>query len=167
MTPPPETVVTYTAYSAAVLAALRARFDQTDPPFRFGEYELADELSGEPTEEIATPALLLEVDGWDGEETGFPDTFGRRARRLRVNIHCLLGFGTPALQAALRELSLDVDAVLFPADTIATRRRGATWGLGGAVDPVERPSGAKGGFSPGLHGVDAWVVSFEQVVYLA
>jgi hypothetical protein len=168
MIPPSGTVTTYTAYSAAVIAALKARFGvQTDPPFRFGEYELDDELSGEADSVIATPALLLEVEQWDAEDTGAPDTMGRRPRRFVVNVHCLLGFETPRLQAALRELSLEVDDLLFPAAATHTRRRGADWGLGPAVEPAERSGGQKGGFRPGLHGIDSWIVSFEQVVYLA
>lgn len=163
MTPTAGTVTTYAAYSAAVLAALKARFGAD---FRYGEYELEDELTGEPELEIQTPALLLEVDSWSTEPPEPPDTFGRRARRFAVNVHCLLGIRTESLQIALRELSLEVDEVLFPADAVGTRRRGAQWGLGAAVAPAEQSSGQKGGFRPGLHGINSWIVSFEQVVYL-
>jgi hypothetical protein len=164
MIPPAGTTTTYTAYSAAVRAALK---DQFGPSFRYGEYELEDELTGAAEREIKTPALLLEVDQWDTEDTGQPDTMGRRPRRFSVNIHCLLGFETVKLQSALRELSLEVDDLLFPPDATHTRRRGADWSLGPAVDPAERSNGQKGGFRPGLHGIDSWIVSFEQVVYLA
>lgn len=163
MIPPDGTVTSYTAYCAAVLAALKVQFG---PTFRYGEYELADELTGTAERDIKTPALLLEVDQWDTEDTGQPDTLGRRPRRFSVNIHCLLGFETVKLQSALRELSLEVDALLFPPDAVRTRRRGADWGLGPAADPAERSNGQKGGFRPGLHGIDSWIVSFEQVVYL-
>jgi hypothetical protein len=164
MIPPEGTVTTYTAYSAAVLAALEAHFG-TD--FHYGNYEQKDDLTNDPELELRTPGFLLEMTGYTCEPSEPPDVYGRRARRFRVNIYCLLGYCTDSLQVALRDLGLEVDGVLSPADPVGTRRRGAQWGLGVAVDPAVPLAGDKDDVYSGMHGVGSFVVSFEQVVYLA
>jgi hypothetical protein len=53
-----------------------------------------------------------------------------------------------------------------PLSVGASRRIGARWGLGAAVDDPTAISAAPGGFSPGLHGHDGWKLTWEQVAFI-
>jgi hypothetical protein len=91
------------------------------------------------------------------------------ALRCALAVHVVLGVLTDDLQVALRELAAAVITLVRQTDTAAAARpplNGNHWGLGEAVGTPEAVSARPAEFRPGLNGFDAWIVTWEQIVYL-
>ena len=153
---------TLLALQDAILAGYRARFG--DRVRSYGAYEPADPLSDEPAD-LATPALLLELESIELEPGTDPE--GRLPLRCTWALHCVLSAATEHLQQVLPQFAAAAASELMPPLSVgASRRIGARWGLGAAVDDPTAISAAPGGFSPGLHGHDGWKLTWEQVAFI-
>lgn len=159
--PDPAIVTTLGAAHAGILASLEARFGARIA--RYGAYELDDEL-GDPQREIATPALLLRLESFVAD-LAEPDPWGRLPLRCAWSVRCLLSTETQDLQRTLPQLAAAVVSTVIPLASVDAGRRGADWGLGGAVGLPEAPSAQPDGL--GIFGADSWVVRWEQVVYVS
>ena len=149
----------------AIEDGFRAHFG--DAIRQYGAYEPWDPVEDEPEPELKTPAWLFELESIDPDDAG-SHAPGRLAIRCTFNAHAVLSILTLELQIALPELAAAGIAVVRKTETrpLAPPLNGNRWGLGEALGPPEAVSARPAGFRPGLHGHDAWAVSWEQVVYL-
>jgi hypothetical protein len=130
---------------AAILTALRSHFGAK--VVTVGAYRLAE------TDPVATPALLLEMEGGERGE-GMGDE--RVPLQCRFSVHCLLSFQTKDVELEVRDFAARVFCLV----------QYNHWGLGGDVDdPVETVIGP-GEFKPGKDGYESWYVGWEQTIHL-
>lgn len=147
---------------AAIIADLTRAFGEQCA--QIGAYAPWDDLTGTEPEELVAPALLLELESFDVDES--PDPADRCPVLCTLAIHCVLSQQTERLPQALAQWAATVARrVRFP-EQPDRRKGGNTWGLAPAVETPTRVNGQPGEFRPGLNGRDGWIVRWEQVVYL-
>jgi hypothetical protein len=157
---------TIKALHAAIESSLRAHFNASVQ--QYGTYQPWDTDSDAPDSELRTPALLVELEAMDPDDVAL-HLPGCVALRCALAVHVVLGVLTDDLQVALRELAAAVITLVRQTDTAAAARpplNGNHWGLGEAVGTPEAVSARPAEFRPGLNGFDAWIVTWEQIVYL-
>jgi hypothetical protein len=157
------TTTTMDAAHDAIVAALRARFGDT--VLAIGAYEPIDPYTGDLTETLETPALLLELGGFRVSEDD-PHHLGRLACDCSWAIHCVLSLATPKLQQTLPQFAAAVVSLVLPPISMDDWTRGNLWGLDDAADPPRGVSASPNQFSPELNGRNAWAVRWDQTLYL-
>jgi hypothetical protein len=162
-TPPANTVTTMDAVHDAIVAALRAHFGER--VLNYGAYDPWNEYTDEASATLETPALLLELEGFNVPED-VRDPLDRIPCECSWVIHAVLGLGTPRLQQTLPQFAAAVASLVMPPLVEDAMVRGNLWGLGAATDAPVRVSAQPGEFQPGLHGRDAWVIRWDQTIYL-
>jgi len=152
------------ALHAAIEETLRTRFGAGT--FYFYQH---DPLGPYDETEIQTPALLLELEGFEQDDTEQNNRARERVPvRCTLALHAVLSINTERLQLELRELAADLLITIRAREHALTRStRGNRWGLGPAADFPERVEAMPAEFTPGLNGRDSWVVRWEQVFYFS
>jgi hypothetical protein len=123
----------------------------------------------DPDQPIATPAMVVAIEGLDADpDDARPPVRGRAATRLSCAIHILLSARTEGLQTALDVLASSVHVLVRQpdADTRLSAHPGQRWGLGPAAHPPEMIVAMPSAWTPGQYGLDSRVVRWSQVVYL-
>lgn len=163
MLPLPTTTVR--AAHQAIEAGLRAHFGSAI--LQYGPYQPWDSVDDEPETELLTPALLLELESIDPDDAALHQP-GRIAIRCAWAVHAVLSIRTEDLQIALPELAAAVMTLVRKNETDPARPplTANRWGLAEAVGPPEALSARPGEFTPGLNGRDAWIIAWEQTLYL-
>lgn len=161
----PFPTTTIRAAHQAIEDGLRAHFGASVR--QYGAYQPWDPTEDEPETELLTPALLLELESIDPDETE-DQMPGRVALRCAWTVHAMLSIRTEDLQIALPELAAAVVALVRQQQSPPSPPplNGNRWGLGEAVGVPEAVSARPAEFVPGLHGHDSWAVTWEQVTYL-
>lgn len=162
-----KNTTTIEALFGAIVSALSETF--SDRVATIGAYEPWADSSGDESEPIKTPVLLLELESLDQDEDIAPrQTKGRTAIRCSWAVHAILSLSTERLQQALPELAASIMALVRKHETYSyVTQRGNRWGLEIACDYPSSISAQPAAFTPGLNGRDSWVVRWEQVVYLS
>jgi hypothetical protein len=155
---------TVRAAQTAIIDTLRDHFGAHVQ--QIGLYQPMD-IHGDPEAELLTPALLLELDAIENDEAA-DHAPGVIAVRCLWTIHAILSIRTENLQMALPEMAAAVIALIRQTTPNPMRPplNAHRWGLGDAVGAPDAVSARPGEFRPGLHGHDAWAVSWEQTLYL-
>lgn len=139
-----DTHITMTELHATITAALRAKF----PGLATVEFYREDRT------EVTTPAMLLDVPDWEGAPAIDPGT-GQLAVTMRFEAEIIMGFRTPDVKLAVRELAAALCVFLH-------KRR---W-PGGKTGPAEQIHAYKSDFKPQLDQYEVWAVEWHQVVHL-
>lgn len=106
-----------------------------------------------PRDTILTPAILVGVEEM-GQEGGVSG--GRLAMSCAFSAYCLLSSKTKRAEMEIRNF----------AATVAMTLHGERFGLGEAVGRPSNITAVPGVFENDQPGLECWVVSWEQVVYL-
>jgi len=164
---PLNETTTLRAVHSAIVAAARAWFG--DAVQQYGAYEPwgAGGENPDADAEIKTPALLLELESIEPDDTDAHGP-GLIAVRCAWAFHAILSQRTDDLQIALPEFAAAAIALIRRAESLpyGPPLNGNRWGLGEAVGVPEAVSARPGPFTPGLNGRDSWLITWEQVVYL-
>lgn len=155
---------TMRAAHEAILATARAAFGSAIR--QYGAYEPLGSPAM-PETELLTPALLLELEGFEQEDEDGARGDSRVLVRCAWALHIWLSALTPSLQVALPELASDLLILIRTRDHDLRRaQRGNRWGLGPACGYPQRVEAMPAQFQPGLNGRDSWLVRWDQSLYL-
>jgi hypothetical protein len=157
-----DPTTTLDAVHDAILAAARAHFGTLIA--HYGAYEPWDPDDDAAVPAVQTPALLFELESFARAD---PDALGRFGIEATCVLHCVLSQATERLQQTLPQVAAAVLALVDASVTGTTYLRGNDWGLGGAASYPTNLQAQPAEFSPGLNGRDAWLVRWEQALYLS
>lgn len=139
-----DTHIKLTELHATITAAIQAQF----PGLATVEFYREDRT------DVTAPACLLDVPEWEGDASVDPGT-GQLAVMMRFEAEFIMGFRTPDVKLAVRELAAAFSVFLH-------QRR---W-PGGKTGPAEQIHAYKSDFKPQLDQYEVWCVEWHQVVHL-
>jgi len=155
---------TIPAAHEAILATARAAFGSTIR--QYGAYEPLGSPAS-PETELLTPALLLELEGFEQDDEDGARGESRVLVRCAWALHLWLSTRTPAVQVALPDLAANLLILIRTREHDLRRaQRGNRWGLGPACGYPQRIAAMPAQLEPGLNGRDSWLIRWDQSLYL-